>query len=152
MAKKKLNVSVYINAPKVKIWSVLLEDETYRKWTSAFMEGSYAEGNWEEGSKMYFKGPPSGDGMVQGMVSRIKLHKPNDIITIEHTGILKNNIEDYESEEAKKWGGSNETYRLETKDSGNMLFIEMDIDDEYLEWFKSTWLKALEIVKELSEK
>ncbi len=150
MSKQKLNASIFINAPKEKIWSVLLDDETYRKWTSVFMEGSYAEGNWEEGSKMYFKGP-SGDGM-QGMVSRIKLHKPNEIITIEHLGTLKDNIEDYDSEEAKKWGGSDETYRLEPKDSGNMLYIEMDLDDEYLEWFKTTWLKALEIVKELSEK
>ncbi|MEO8512536.1 MAG: SRPBCC domain-containing protein [Ignavibacteria bacterium] len=149
MPKKKLNVSIFINAPKEKIWSVLLDDETYRKWTTPFMEGSYADGNWEEGSKMYFKGP-SGEGM-QGMVSRIKLHKPNDVITIEHLGILKDNTEDYESKEAKKWGGSDETYRLESKDSGNMLYIEMDIDEEYLEWFTATWQKAIEKVKELSE-
>ncbi len=150
MSKQKLELSILINASKEKIWHVLLDDETYRKWTSAFMEGSYAEGSWEEGSKMYFKGPSS-EGMTQGMVSRIKLHKPNDIITIEHIGILKDNIEDYESEEAKKWANSDETYRLEAKDSGNMLFIEMDIEEENLEWFKTTWQKALDKVKELSE-
>jgi hypothetical protein len=86
------------------------------------------------------------------MVSRIKLHKPNEIITIEHYGILKNNVEDLESEEAKKWSGIHETYRLEPKGSGNELFIDMDIDEEYYEWFKTTWEKAVEKVKELSEK
>jgi hypothetical protein len=148
MANKKIDISIFIKAPKEKIWSALLEDETYRKWTTPFMEGSYFEGNWEEGSKMFFKGPPKGDGMV----SRIKLHKPNDIITIEHMGILKDNIEDYDSEEAKKWSGIHETYRLEPKDSGNELFIDMDIDEEYYDWFKTTWQKAAEKVKGLSEK
>lgn len=151
MTKKKINVSIFINAPKEKIWSVLLDDKTYRKWTSVFMEGSYAEGNWEQGSKILFKGPQS-DGTISGMVSRIKLHKPNEIITIEHNGIIKNNVEDTESEEAKKWGDSEETYRLEPKDSGNILYIEMDITEEYLEWFTATWQKAIDIIKELSEK
>ena len=54
MTKKKINVSIFINAPKEKIWSVLLDDKTYRKWTSVFMEGSYAEGNWQQGSKILF--------------------------------------------------------------------------------------------------
>lgn len=147
MYKQKLKLSILINAPKEKIWSVLLEDETYRKWTSAFMEGSYAEGNWEEGSKMLFKSP-----LGDGMISKIKLHKPNEIITIDHIGISKDNIEDFESDEAKKWAGSHETYRLEPGASGNKLIIEQDMTEDYLEWFKTTWQKALENVKELSEK
>lgn len=146
MAKKKLNVSIFINAPKEKIWSVLLDDETYRKWTSPFMEGSYAVGTWEEGTKMLFKGP-SGDGML----SRVKLHKPNEKITIEHYGMIKDNVEDTQSDEAKKWAGSDESYWLEPRDSGNMLYVEMDMDDEYMEWFTAAWQKAINIVKELSE-
>ena len=147
MGKQKLELSIPINASKEKIWDVLLKDENYRKWTTVFHEGSYAEGSWDEGSKMYFKGP-SGEGMV----SRIKLHKPNEIITIEHNGMVKDNVEDYDSDQAKLWKDSNETYRLEPNGSGNTLFIEVDVVDEYAEWFKTTWQKAVEIVKELAEK
>lgn len=147
MNKQKLELSILINASKEKIWHVLLDDETYRKWTSVFCEGSYAEGSWDVGSKVHFK-TPQGDGMV----SRIKLHKPNEIITIEHYGILKNGIEEFDSDEVKKWADSYETYKVETEGSATMLYIEMLITDEYLEFMKTTWLKALEIVKELSEK
>ena len=147
MTKQKLNLSTEINASKEKIWKVLLEDETYRQWTTPFSEGSYAEGNWEEGSKMLFLGPTG-----EGMVSRIILHKPNEIISIEHYGMLKNNIEDLESDEVKKWAGAVETYRLEPNRTGNTLFIEMDVTDEYADWMKTAWQKALEKVKELAEK
>jgi hypothetical protein len=44
----------------------MLDDVTYRKWTSAFAEGSYAITDWQTGSKALFVGP---DG--SGMVSRV---------------------------------------------------------------------------------
>lgn len=147
MNKQKLELSILINATKEKIWAVLLDDETYRKWTSVFCEGSFAVGSWDVGSKVHFK-TPKGDGMV----SRVLVHKPQEIITFEHYGILKNGIEDFESDEAKKWADSYETYKVVNDGSGTKLFIEMQVSDEYLEWFNTTWLKALDIVKELSEK
>ncbi|MBZ0202470.1 MAG: SRPBCC domain-containing protein [Ignavibacteria bacterium] len=147
MSKQKLNFSIEINAPKEKIWNVLLQDETYRKWTSAFCEGSYAEGNWDEGSKMIFTSQQG-----EGMLSRIKLHRPNEIITMEHYGMLKNNVEDLESDEAKKWSGSEETYILEPSGSGVKLKVEVDVEDEYAEWFKKAWETALDKVRELSER
>ena len=38
-----LNFSININAPKEKVRKVLWDDSSYREWTSAFSEGSYAE-------------------------------------------------------------------------------------------------------------
>ncbi len=147
MSKKQLSLSIDINASKEKVWDVLLQDETYRKWTSVFCEGSYAEGSWNEGSKILFK-TPQGDGMV----SRIILNRPSEIISMEHYGILKNNIEDYESEDVKKWANSKETYKLESNGANKTkLTIEVEIADEHYAWFKETWLKGLDIVKELSE-
>ena len=35
----RLTFSTTINAPKELVWRTMLEDETYRKWTSAFAEG-----------------------------------------------------------------------------------------------------------------
>ena len=39
---EKLHFSVNINASKEKVWQTLWDDTTYRKWTSAFSETSYA--------------------------------------------------------------------------------------------------------------
>ena len=44
---KKLQFSIEINAPKEKVWDTLWQDENYRKWTSVFMEGSFAESDWK---------------------------------------------------------------------------------------------------------
>ena len=143
---KKLTKAIDINAPKEKVWKVLLEDETYRKWTSVFMEGSHAETDWQEGSKVYFKGP-DGDGMV----SRIKIHKPNDIISIEHLGILKDGKEEYEHEDVKDWQGTTETYKVTGDNSQTHLVIEQDLSEQHIDWFNSTWEKALQKVKELAE-
>lgn len=35
--------STTIDTPKEKVWDELWEDSSYRKWTSIFCEGSYAE-------------------------------------------------------------------------------------------------------------
>ena len=51
-----------INAPKEKVWATLWNDNTYRQWTSVFSEGSYAESDWNEGSKILFLSP-KGEGM-----------------------------------------------------------------------------------------
>src|SRR5258706_121535 len=63
---KKLEFTVKINAPAAKVWSSLWNDETYRKWTSAFSEGSHAESDWKEGSRILFL-----DGKGDGMFSLI---------------------------------------------------------------------------------
>jgi uncharacterized protein YndB with AHSA1/START domain len=69
---EKMNFSIDINAPKEKVWNVLWDDNSYRKWTSPFAEGSYAKtDNWKEGSKVLFLGP-SGDGMVSKVASNKK--------------------------------------------------------------------------------
>jgi len=39
---KKIQFSTEINAPKEKVWNVLWDDATYRKWVSVFSEGSKA--------------------------------------------------------------------------------------------------------------
>jgi uncharacterized protein YndB with AHSA1/START domain len=36
----RLAFSITINAPKEEVWRAMLEDATYRQWTSAFEEGS----------------------------------------------------------------------------------------------------------------
>ena len=92
----KMKFSTTINAPKEKVWKILWDDETYRKWTSVFSEGSYAQTDWKEGSKVLFL-----DGKGSGMVSKIETSRPNEFMSFLHLGVVKDGVEDTESEEVK---------------------------------------------------
>ena len=105
---KKLNFSARINAPREKVWNVLWDDATYRAWTRAFAEGSYARtDNWKEGSKVSFLGP-TGDGMV----SMVAQNKPSEYMSFKHLGELKEGVEDSSSDRSKGWAGAMENYTL----------------------------------------
>ncbi|WP_187263908.1 SRPBCC family protein [Pontibacter beigongshangensis] len=146
MEKQTIKLSTEINAPKDKVWDVLLQDTSYRTWTSVFHEGSYAETDWREGSKVLFK-TPEGDGMV----SRILVHKPSEIISIEHLGILKNGEEVFDDEVVKQWQGFKETYQVSGANGKTELAIEQDTAPEHFDFFCTAWEKALQKVKELAE-
>ena len=144
---KKLTFSTTINAPKDRVWRTLLDDETYRKWTSPFHEGSYAVTDWKPGSKALFLGP---DG--SGMVSRIAEHRPDQYLAIEHVGMVKGGVEDTTSDDVKKWAGAQETYTLHENGAQSTLLIQMDSTDEHTQFFQDTWPKALATLKQLAER
>ena len=135
-----------INAAPEKIWNVLWSDDTYRKWTSAFAEGSYAETDWKQGSKVLFL-----DGNGRGMVSRIAENRPNEYMSIEHLGEIIDGVEDTTSDKIKEWAGAHENYTLKKIDGKTELSIDMDINDEFKEMFSTIWPVALDNVKRLSE-
>ena len=143
---EKINIKTVINAAPEKIWKVLWDDTTYRKWTSAFSEGSYAETDWKEGSKVLFL-----DGKGQGMVSRIAENRPNEYMSIEHLGEVKDGVEDTSSDRVKAWAGAHENYTLKKVNGKTELSIDMDITEEFKEMFSQMWPKALDNVKKLSE-
>ena len=99
--------SVLINAPKEKVWKILWDDDTYREWTSVFSEGSYAESDWQEGSKIRFL---SREG--SGMYSIIAKLEPNRFMSFRHDGEIKNGIEEPLNDESRKWAGTTENYTL----------------------------------------
>ena len=144
---EKLNFSIDINAPREKVWKTLWEDSSYRKWTSVFMEGSCVEtDNWKEGSKVLFL-----DGKGSGMVSKVVVNKPNEYMSFEHLGEVKDGIEDTSSEKVKIWAGSKENYTLKDAGGKTELTVDMDIAEDYKEMFQNMWPKAMEQIKVLSE-
>ena len=144
---QKLNFSTDINAPKEKVWETLWNDASYRKWTSAFSEGSYAQtDNWKEGTEVKFL-DPSGCGMI----SRVAANKPVEFMSFEHLGEIRDGVEDRDSEKVKQWVGAKENYTLNEINGVTKLDIEMDITEEYKDMFMKMWPKALQNVKELSE-
>ena len=76
---KKLQFSIEINAPKEKVWDTLWQDENYRKWTSVFMEGSFAESDWKEGGKIHFLTPDRNGmfGIIEKLVPFEKMYFEN---------------------------------------------------------------------------
>jgi hypothetical protein len=143
----RLTFSTTINAPKELVWRTMLDDETYRTWTSAFQEGSYAVTDWKRGSKALFMAP---DG--NGMVSRIAEHRPSEFLSLEHLGLVKNGVEDLQSPEVKQWAGARENYTLGEHAGQVTLTIEMDTADDYRKYFEGAWPKALAVLKDLSER
>jgi Activator of Hsp90 ATPase homolog 1-like protein len=145
MEKQKFKIE--INAPREKVWRTLWGNDSYPAWTSAFSEGSHVETDWKKGSKALFL-----DGKNEGMVSTIAENKPNEFMSIKHLGMVKNGIEDTTSEKTKEWAGSLENYSLKDVKGKTELTVDMDVTDEYKDYFKETWPKALDKLKELAEK
>lgn len=143
---KKEKFTIVIDAPKEKVWQILWNDETYKKWTAVFSEGSKAVSDWKEGSKILFVNENN-----DGMHSLIDKKIDNEIMNFKHLGMVKNGIELPEDEITKSWSGSMENYLLTEGDNNTSLTVEMDIVEEYQEYFNEKFPLALSKVKELAE-
>lgn len=149
---QKIHLSIFINAPREKVWNTMLGEETYKEWTKGFSPGSRYEGNWnEEGSKILFLGTDEKGNENGGMVSRIAESRPYEFVSVEHLGIVRDGVEDTTSEEARKWSPAFENYTFNEKDGGTELVIDQDIEDQYKEEFEKMWLLSLETLKNMSE-
>jgi hypothetical protein len=143
---EKLSFKTEIRAPKEKVWSVLWNNDTYREWTSVFSEGSHAESDWKEGSRISFL-----DGKGSGMYSVIDKKTPNEFMSFKHLGVIKNGEEQPIDAEAEKWTGAKENYTLQERDGITELRVDLDMDD-FHDYFQNTFPKALDKIKSISEK
>jgi uncharacterized protein YndB with AHSA1/START domain len=136
-----------IDAPRERVWDILWNDATYREWTSVFSEGSRAESDWKEGSKILFL-----DGKGSGMVSRIAAKRPPEFMSFEHLGEVHNGVEDLDSEKVSEWSGSMENYTLRDVKGKTELTVEIDLTDDFKDYFLETWPKALENLRSIVER
>jgi len=148
---QKLTASIFINAPREKVWETMLNQDTYRQWTRVFNPTSRFEGDWSESSKMIFLGTDDKGENEGGMVSRIAENRLYEYISIEHLGMIKDGVEDTESEEVKPWAHSFENYTFVEKDGGTEVLVDQDMGEEYIKEFEEMWSKALQRLKELAE-
>lgn len=149
---RKFKTSIFINAPKEKVWQTLFGKDTYEQWTKPFNPDSRFEGDWSEGSKILFLGTDENGNNEGGMVSRVAKNVPNEYLSIEHLGMIENGVEDTTSEKVKAWTPSFENYALTEKDAGTEVAIDVDFAEEQMPNFEEMWEKALQKLKELSEK
>jgi len=152
---EKLHFSIVIDAPREKVWEVMLGEETYPLWTDVFMPGSYVMGDWSEGSKILFLAPDE-SGEISGTVFRVKENKPYEFVSIENIGMVKAGKEDIASKEATVYAGALENYTFKELDGSTEVLVEqfpvMDIQKDYKEMYQNMWQEALEKLKDLVEK
>jgi hypothetical protein len=149
---QKLHLTTFINAPREKVWDVMLGQDTYREWTKAFSEGARYEGNWEnEGSEMRFLGPDPETGKEGGMVSVVEVSRKPEFVSLCHRGVLVDGEVLTEGPKADGWIGVHENYTFTEKDGGTELAVEMDILEEHKGWMEESWKKGLEKLKVLAE-
>ena len=144
---KQQTFTIEIKAPKEKVWNAMWTDENYRKWTAAFCEGSYAKSSWKQGERVHFL-TPNGDGMY----SELTMLVPNEKMHFTHIGNLKNFEEQPLDEEAKAWTGAKENYTLTEQNGSTIVTVEMDIAEQYWDYFNETFGKGLATIKEIAEK
>lgn len=150
---QKLQFKIAINTSVQKVYETMLglkDKATYEYWTATFNPTSTYEGSWDKGSKILFVGMDE-NGKKGGMVSEIADHQPAQFISIRHYGFLDGDTEITSGELVEKWAGGHENYSFEEHDGMTTVTVEMDVIDDYLEYFNNTYPKALGKLKEISE-
>ncbi|MGX9900701.1 SRPBCC family protein [Arthrobacter sp. SA17] len=144
-----------INAPVRTVWSTMLDDATYREWTSEFHEGSYYEGDWNQGSVIRFLGPDD-DGSTGGMLATVEESRPHEFVSLRYLGQIVDGVDDTTSDEAKSFAGTHENYTFRQVDGMTVLDVEIDVDadsdDEFVQMFNDLWPKALDKLKAMCER
>ncbi|WP_111309180.1 SRPBCC domain-containing protein [Confluentibacter sediminis] len=151
---KKLQFKKDITSSAENVFTTMLglkNIETYEQWTSEFNPTSTYEGKWEKGAKMYFIGTDE-QGKRGGMISEIADLIPYQFVSIRHYGILHEENEIIEGEDVEKWAGGLENYSFLENNGITTVIIDMDITEDYIDYFKETWPKALNKLKNIAEK
>ena len=156
---KKLQFKVNINAHVTKVYDFMLginSKSTYEQWTALFNPTSTYEGTWDKGNKILFIGVDE-KGEKGGMVSRIVENIPNQFVSIQHYGLLKDGKEITEGPEVEKWANGFENYTFEESkgnDSfqGTTVIVDLDTTEDFIDYMSQTYPKAIDKLKELCEK
>lgn len=151
---KKLQFNITINAPVSRVYDLMLginNKSTYEQWTSMFNPTSTYEGSWSKGNKILFVGVDE-KGEKGGMVSRIAENIPNQFVSIQHYGLFKADKEITEGPEVEKWVNGFENYSFEENNGTTTVTVDLDITEDFLDYMKQAYPKALVKLKEICEK
>ncbi|MBC7451651.1 MAG: SRPBCC domain-containing protein [Cytophagales bacterium] len=138
--------SIDINASKAKVWDVLTKDQYNRIWYAFFSEGTHAETDWSQGSKVIFK-----DDSNSGMIAEVTAAIPGELLAVKYTGILMKGKEDYDSKDAQSVKTGYERYEILEKDGKVKFYTEAEMGPEMEEMLSEPWKNALNKIKELAE-
>lgn len=148
---KKLNYTIDIKAPKDLVYQKMIGKESYKQWTSEFNPTSDFEGSWEKGEGIRFIGI-SEEGKKEGMVARIEENIPNEFISIHHYGIVDGENEITTGKMVEDWAPAYENYTFTQEADLTRVSVDVDVNEEHRDFFDEAWPKALNKLKEISEK
>lgn len=150
---EKLQYSISIKASAEKVYTTMLgigNIKNYEQWTAPFNPTSTYEGTWAKGSKMLFVGTGE-DGERGGMVSEIEENIPGKFVSIRHYGLLQGDEEITTGPEVEKWAGGHENYTYEENNGLITVTIEVDVTEDFIDYYNTTCPMALEVLKEICE-
>lgn len=136
-----LEYTIEINATPEKVWTVLWSEISYTQWTSAFSEGSFYVGTWDENSIIKFFDPKN-----NGMYSKVLKNDPNKEMIFLHLGEIYDGVE-----VPRDWEDATESYLLEETEEGTKLTAKIKTSDEFKGFFEDKFPVALQNVKHLAE-
>ncbi len=145
-----VHFEITINNSPENIFRIMLGNDTYSKWTSAFDPTSRFAGSWKKGERITFLGTDE-DGKTGGMVCRIRENIPGKFLSIETLREISDGKEVAGDEKTSSWSGCLESYTLKPVGSKTLLCVDTDIPAEYRPFLLEDWPKALEQLKQLCE-
>ena len=144
---EKLEFKIAIAADKHKVWDTMLQPNTYKEWVAGGWPDSFYKGQWAENEKISFI---SADG--SGTLAHIESIIPYQYICAKHIAILnEGGVVDTESELAKNWIGTTESYTLNENHGDTELIIHIATDEEWKKMFNDGWPGALQKLKQICE-
>ncbi|WP_353131041.1 SRPBCC family protein [Parapedobacter pyrenivorans] len=151
---ERMQFTTSIDAPVATVYDTMIGKETFKQWTSVFnpssdYEGGDMEGSWKKGSKVLFVGTDK-QGKREGMVGYIRENTPNQFVSIEYAGILDGEREITEGPMAEDWQGF-ENYTFKEQNGSTTVTVDIDVNDQMVEYFRNTYPKALEKLREICE-
>lgn len=140
MKTQTINQKMEINAPAEKVWQVLWNKDSYKKWAEVFMPGSHYTGDLKAGGRIQFLDPDN-----NGMESDVESVTKNREITFHHLFELE------AGKEGRNLGNMREKYLLREQDGVTTLSVNSDMPEEYFNEMDASMTKALQTIKELAE-
>jgi uncharacterized protein YndB with AHSA1/START domain len=147
---ERMHFEIFIKCSQEEVYRTMLDKRKYSRWASAFNPSSYYTGSWETGSEIRFLGTDR-DGITGGMISRVMENIPGKYISIKHIGVLQDDNVMTTGPEVEKWAGTFENYSFTQADGGTLVFVDVDVSNEFRNYFIQTWPLALKRLKEICE-
>jgi uncharacterized protein YndB with AHSA1/START domain len=143
-----LKFKIRISASPEKVWETMLHPVTYREWVNVSWPGSRFEGTWEQGQHLKFVSQNEG-----GTMAILDEHQPYEFSKARHIAVInRDGSLDKDSDVAKGWVGTTESYTFTEIDGVTELGVEINCQPEWEAMFKDGWPSALEKLKEISER
>jgi uncharacterized protein YndB with AHSA1/START domain len=147
---ERMQFKTSIAAEASKVYTLMLAQDTYRQWTSIFSPSSEYEGSWSKGEKIRFIGVNK-EGKKEGMVGLIHENVPNKFVSVEYTGMLDGDNEVTQGPLVDGWVGAYENYTFDEENGSTALTVDVDVHDTMQDYFKDSFPKALNKLKEICE-